>query len=110
MTILLGSKLASRVRKGANTLYCITFSCLDNATCFLGHDGTSFGWMRSLSTQDYTPPMVYNELDGVYSTEWDGKVINPYLVQGYLTKGGGRVLSDLHLNLLFLALYTKYKE
>jgi hypothetical protein len=48
-----------------------------------------------MSSQSYTPPKVYNELDDVYSTKWDGQVINPILVQSYLTGKASRVLSDL---------------
>ena len=67
-------------------------------------------WLDEVIVHSRLHSQLYNELDGVYSTKWDGQVIKPNLVQSYLTKGGSRVLSDLYLNLLFLALYIKYKE
>ena len=74
MTIKLGSKLASRVRKGVNNLLLDGLPLVCWTILHGYQDMLDLLWLDEVNVQYILLP---DDLNDVYSTEWDGRVISP---------------------------------
>jgi len=77
MTIKLGSKLASRVRKGVNNLLLDGLPLVCWTILHGYQDMLDLLWLDEVIVHSRLHSQLYNELDDIYSTKWDGQVSTP---------------------------------